>query len=48
MSGTGAMVHSVETLGPVPKTMHAGVYREKGIVRTSKKFPYPMSATAKS
>jgi L-iditol 2-dehydrogenase len=40
MSGTGAMVHSVETLGPVPKTMHAGVYREKGVVRVEE-VPVP-------
>jgi L-iditol 2-dehydrogenase len=40
MSGTGAMVHSVETLGTVPKTMHAGVYREKGIVRVEE-VPVP-------
>jgi L-iditol 2-dehydrogenase len=32
MSGAGTMVHSVKTLGPVPKTMQAGVYREKGRV----------------
>jgi L-iditol 2-dehydrogenase len=33
MSGAGTMVHPVKTLGPVPKTMHAGVYRGKGSVR---------------
>ena len=32
MSDTGTMMHAVKTLGPVPKTMHAGVYREKGRV----------------
>ena len=27
------MIESVRTLGPIPKTMQAGVYREKGVVR---------------
>ncbi|MEQ1472891.1 MAG: alcohol dehydrogenase catalytic domain-containing protein, partial [Candidatus Acidiferrum sp.] len=40
MSGTGAMVQAAEMLGPVPKTMHAGVYREKGIVRVEE-VPVP-------
>jgi L-iditol 2-dehydrogenase len=40
MSGTGAMVEAVKTLGPVPKTMRAGVYREKGIVRVEE-VPVP-------
>ena len=33
MSGTGTLAEALRTLGPVPKTMLAGVYREKGIVR---------------
>ena len=33
MSGTRTMVETLKTLGPIPKTMRAGVYREKGIVR---------------
>jgi L-iditol 2-dehydrogenase len=40
MSGTGTMVHAVQTLGPVPKTMQAGVYREKGQVRVEE-VPVP-------
>lgn len=40
MSGTGTMVHSVQSLGPVPKTMQAGVYREKGQVRVEE-VPVP-------
>src|ERR1700686_1727983 len=31
MSGTGTLVEQMRTLGPIPKTMRAGVYREKGI-----------------
>jgi L-iditol 2-dehydrogenase len=34
------MVESVRTLGPIPKTMQAGVYREKGIVRVEE-VPVP-------
>ena len=33
MSGTGTIVKGLRTLGPIPKTMKAGVYREKGVVR---------------
>jgi len=33
MSGAGTMVEQVRTLGPMPKTMRAGVFREKGVVR---------------
>ena len=33
MSRTGTTLEAVKTLGPIPKTMRAGVYREKGIVR---------------
>jgi len=32
MSHARTMLHPAATLGPVPKTMHAGVYREKGCV----------------
>jgi len=34
------MVEALRTLGPVPKTMRAGVYREKGIVRVEE-VPVP-------
>src|SRR6202166_4340229 len=40
MSHTRTMLHPAATLGPVPKTMHAGVYREKGIVRVEE-VPVP-------
>jgi L-iditol 2-dehydrogenase len=40
MSGAGMMVEQVRTLGPIPKTMRAGVYREKGIVRVEE-VPVP-------
>jgi L-iditol 2-dehydrogenase len=40
MSGAGTMIESVRTLGPVPETMQAGVYREKGIVRVEE-VPVP-------
>jgi L-iditol 2-dehydrogenase len=40
MSGMGTMVEAVKSLGPVPKTMRAGVYREKGIVRVEE-VPVP-------
>jgi L-iditol 2-dehydrogenase len=33
MSGTGTVTEALKVLGPIPKTMRAGVYREKGIVR---------------
>jgi L-iditol 2-dehydrogenase len=33
VSGTNTIVEVLRTLGPIPKTMRAGVYREKGIVR---------------
>ena len=32
MSRTGTIIETLKTLGPIPKTMRAGVYREKGIV----------------
>jgi len=40
MSGTRTIVETVSSLGPVPKTMRAGVYREKGIVRVEE-VPVP-------
>ena len=40
MSRTGAVVEALKTFGPVPKTMRAGVYREKGIVRVEE-VPVP-------
>ena len=40
MSGAGTMIEAVRTLGPLPKTMRAGVYREKGIVRVEE-VPVP-------
>ena len=40
MSGTGTIVEALRTLGPIPKTMRAGVYREKGIVRVEE-VPVP-------
>jgi hypothetical protein len=33
MSGTGTVFERSTVFGPIPKTMRAGVYREKGIVR---------------
>src|SRR6184192_3666187 len=40
MSRTGTTLEAVKTLGPIPKTMRAGVYREKGIVRVEE-VPVP-------
>src|SRR5258708_17345353 len=40
MSGAGTVVEQVRTLGPIPRTMRAGVYREKGIVRVEE-VPVP-------
>ncbi len=40
MSGTGTIVEALRMLGPIPKTMRAGVYREKGIVRVEE-VPVP-------
>jgi L-iditol 2-dehydrogenase len=40
MSGAGAVAEQVRTLGPIPKTMRAGVYREKGVVRVEE-VPVP-------
>ena len=33
MSIARSIPQPLETLGPIPKTMRAGVFREKGIVR---------------
>src|SRR5260370_2136185 len=40
MSRTGTTLEAVKTPGPTPKTMRAGVYREKGIVRVEE-VPVP-------
>lgn len=40
MSGAGTIVQTVRTLGAIPKTMRAGVYREKGVVRVEE-VPLP-------
>lgn len=40
MSRTGTTLEAPRMLGPIPKTMRAGVYREKGIVRVEE-VPVP-------
>lgn len=40
MSRTETTLEAAKTLGPIPKTMRAGVYREKGIVRVEE-VPVP-------
>lgn len=40
MSGTRTITEDLRTLGPIPKTMRAGVYRGKGIVRVEE-VPVP-------
>jgi L-iditol 2-dehydrogenase len=40
MSRTGTTLEAAKTLGAIPKTMRAGVYREKGIVRVEE-VPVP-------
>ncbi len=40
MSGAGTVAEPERTLGPIPKTMRAGVYREKGVVRVEE-VPVP-------
>jgi L-iditol 2-dehydrogenase len=40
MSGARTMVESLRSLGPIPRTMQAGVYREKGVVRVEE-VPVP-------
>lgn len=40
MSGAGTVVEQGKTLGPIPKTMRAGVYRDKGVVKVEE-VPVP-------
>ena len=40
MSGLGTIAETLRFLGPVPKTMRAGVYRDKGVVRVEE-VPVP-------
>src|SRR5437660_8955753 len=40
MSRTGTTLETMKSRGPIPKTMRAGVYREKGIVRVEE-VPVP-------
>lgn len=40
MSGAPTMIEAVPTLGPIPRTMQAGVYRDKGVVRVEE-VPVP-------
>ena len=40
MSGAGTVVEQLKALGPIPKTMLAGVYRDKGVVRVEE-VPVP-------
>jgi L-iditol 2-dehydrogenase len=40
MIGTRTTLDAIKTLGPIPKTMRAGVYREKGVVRVEE-VPVP-------
>ena len=40
MSRAGATLESAQSLGPIPKTMRAGVFREKGLVRVEE-VPVP-------
>jgi L-iditol 2-dehydrogenase len=40
MSGAGTMIESLPSLGPIPRAMQAGVYREKGVVRVEE-VPVP-------
>ena len=40
MSRAGASLESARTLGPIPKTMRAGVFRDKGVVRVEE-VPVP-------
>ena len=40
MSGAKAVAEQLRTLGPLPKTMRAGVYRNKGVVRVEE-VPVP-------
>ena len=40
MSGLGIVAEHLNSLGPIPKTMQAGVYRDKGVVRVEE-VPVP-------
>src|ERR1700732_5145422 len=40
MSASSSTAEAIRTLGPIPKTMRAGVYREKGLVRVEE-VPVP-------
>jgi L-iditol 2-dehydrogenase len=40
MSGAGTVVEQVRMLGPIPKTMRAGVFRDKGVVQVEE-VPVP-------
>src|SRR6476660_7751201 len=40
MSKAASMIDSLRTLGPIPKTMRAGVYEDKGVVRVEE-VPVP-------
>ena len=40
MSSAGAAAETLSSLGPIPKTMRAGVYRDKGVVRVEE-VPVP-------
>ncbi len=40
MSGSGTVIEQTNSLRPIPKTMRAGVYREKGVVRVEE-VPVP-------
>ena len=40
MSTTPSLTESARTVGPIPKTMRAGVYRDKGVVRVEE-VPVP-------
>src|SRR5580704_2513747 len=40
MSSLGTAAEALESLGPIPKTMRAGVFREKGVVRVEE-VPVP-------
>ena len=40
MSTTPSLTESARTIGPIPKTMRAGVYRDKGVVRVEE-VPVP-------
>ena len=40
MSGSGTVIEQMNSLRPIPRTMRAGVYREKGVVRVEE-VPVP-------